>query len=214
MTPRPWVSTPELLALHGVRVCGVVEAEPLACRSALEPTVVHDVLLDAEARGWVSHVEFAGLGGWTMTAPGRAEDDRQLVEELTVAGARPAVEAGHRAFEGINGHLLAACTDWQLRPAGGDPLAENDHTDPQWDARVLAELAALHDPLTALVTTLSDALARFGGYHQWYAAALLRAQAGDGRFVAGIGVQSCHAVWMQLHEDLLSTLGLPRGAAS
>lgn len=214
MTERPWVSTPGLLVLHGVRVCGMVQAEPLARRSAVAPAVVHDLLLDAEARGWVSHVEFAGLGGWTMTGRGRAKDDRQFAEELTAAGARPAVEAAHRAFEQVNGRLLAACTDWQLRPAGGDPLAENDHTDPRWDARVLAELAALHDPLTALVTILSDALARFGGYHQWYAAALRRSQGGDGRFVAAIGAQSCHTVWMQLHEDLLSTLGLPRGAAS
>jgi len=28
--------------------------------------------------------------------------------------------------------------------------------------------------------------------------------------VAGASVDSCHTVWVQLHEDLLSTLGLDR----
>jgi hypothetical protein len=26
-----------------------------------------------------------------------------------------------------------------------------------------------------------------------------------------VGLDSCHVVWMELHEDLLGTLGLPRG---
>jgi hypothetical protein len=27
----------------------------------------------------------------------------------------------------------------------------------------------------------------------------------------GVGEDSCHLVWIQLHEDLLATLGLERG---
>jgi len=31
------------------------------------------------------------------------------------------------------------------------------------------------------------------------------------RWVDAIGIDSCHTVWFQLHEDLLATLGIPRG---
>ena len=34
---------------------------------------------------------------------------------------------------------------------------------------------------------------------------------GQNAWVDGVGVDSCHTVWMQLHEDLLATLGLDRG---
>jgi hypothetical protein len=30
--------------------------------------------------------------------------------------------------------------------------------------------------------------------------------------VAGTGIDSCHVVWMELHEDLISTLGIQRSA--
>jgi hypothetical protein len=28
--------------------------------------------------------------------------------------------------------------------------------------------------------------------------------------VTGVGIDSCHSVWMELHEDLLATLGMQR----
>jgi hypothetical protein len=34
---------------------------------------------------------------------------------------------------------------------------------------------------------------------------------GGSRWVDGVGIDSCHLVWMQLHEDLLATLGLNCG---
>ena len=54
-------------------------------------------------------------------------------------------------------------------------------------------------------------LARFDGYAQRYDAALTRAIRGQHHWVDGIAVDSCHLVWMQLHEDLIATLGLSRG---
>ena len=34
------------------------------------------------------------------------------------------------------------------------------------------------------------------------------------RLVAALVGDSCHIVWMRFHEDLLATLGLPRGPDS
>ncbi len=206
------MSFKELLVLHAVRLAGMADDAAVARRTGLDPHVVAELLRDDEAYGWVTRVEFAGTGGWTLTEAGRDRDAANLADELQATGGRSAVVAAHTAFEPLNARLVRACTDWQLRPADGDRFATNDHTDPAWDARVLAELAALDRELHCLVTELADTLARFAGYDDRFGQALTRARAGHREWVAGVGVPSCHAVWMELHEDLLSTLGIPRGA--
>ncbi|MFC3989337.1 helix-turn-helix domain-containing protein [Actinoplanes siamensis] len=205
-------SAPELSVLHAVRVSGVAADTVVARRAGIDPGTASELLRDFEAYGWVTYVEFGGTSGWTLTEAGRDRDSRNLAEELDRAGARNAVEQAHKEFEILNGRLVRACTDWQLRPAGDDRLAANDHSDPRWDGRVLDELTVIGAELTRLTGALAGVLARFGGYAERFGAALTRARAGDGQWVAGIGVASCHAVWMELHEDLLSTLGIVRGA--
>jgi hypothetical protein len=205
-------SQPELLVLHSVRIQGMADGGAVAGRFGLDEAGTHEILLDDEAYGWVSQAEFAGTRGWSMTERGRAEDDRRLAEELAQAGARSAVERVHERFGPLNARLLRACTDWQLRADGGERLTPNTHADPEWDARVLAELAALAAELAPLVAELSGALTRFEGYDTRFSAALARARSGQGEWVTGTGVASCHAVWMELHEDLLSTLGIDRSA--
>ncbi|QIS13863.1 transcriptional regulator [Nocardia arthritidis] len=207
-------SSPELLVLHAVRLIGMADDATIAEHTGLDPDEVSELLGDYQAYGWVTRAEFAGTGGWALTDRGRAEDTRRLVEELDKAGARTRLEAAHREFDAPNARLLRACTDWQLRPGAGGRLAANDHSDPDWDAHVLDELSAVADYSKQLIAKLSGELARFAGYDRRFGAALERARAGDERWVAGIGIDSCHVVWMQLHEDLLSTLGISRGAAT
>lgn len=204
-------SSPDLSVLHAVRVTGVADDAVIARRTGIDRDTTSELLGDFEAYGWVTHVEFGGASGWTMTERGRDEDSRKLSEELDHVGARATAEQAHKEFEILNGRLVRACTDWQLRPTAGDRLASNDHSDPQWDGRILAELTDLGGELAGLLSGLAARLARFGGYVDRFGAAVTRAGAGDVRWVAGIGVESCHAVWMELHEDLLSTLGIPRG---
>jgi hypothetical protein len=110
----------------------------------------------------------------------------------------------------LNARLVSACTDWQLRPTAEDRLAFNDHTDPAWDAGVLHELDTLNVALAPLVTRLTAALTRFAGYDIRFDAALQRAHAGQNEWVDRSGIDSCHRVWFQLHEDLVATLGIDR----
>ena len=205
-------SQPELLVLHSVRIQGMADDDAVAARFGLDEADTRETLLDDEAYGWVRQAAFAGTAGWSMTDRGRAEDDRRLAEELSDAGARPVVERVHEVFGPLNARLLQACTDWQLRPEAHDRLTPNTHTDPEWDAQVLGELAALDGELGPLVTELSSALARFEGYDTRFSAALGKARSGQGEWVAGTGIGSCHVVWMELHEDLISTLGIQRDA--
>ena len=55
-------------------------------------------------------------------------------------------------------------------------------------------------------------LHRFAGYPERYSAALDRVDRGERAWVAQPTIESCHTVWMELHEDLLATLGLERGS--
>ena len=38
-----------------------------------------------------------------------------------------------------------------------------------------------------------------------------RVERGERGWVDGVGLDSCHRVWFEVHEDLLATLGIPRG---
>jgi hypothetical protein len=204
-------SDPALLALRGVRLLGYASSGEVADRFGLERAVTDEHLLDAEARGWVRRSEFAGRSGWSITDRGRAENERQLAAELDAAGARTVAEAAHAAFLPLNRRFGPVCTRWQIRPGPGDPLAANDHTDWGWDSSVLRSLAALGDGLDRALAPLVAALPRFDGHVERYRAALRRVDRGERAWVDAPDRASCHLVWIQVHEDLLATLGIERG---
>ncbi|MFI7060830.1 transcriptional regulator [Kribbella sp. NPDC050124] len=201
-------STPELLTLHAVRLLGVANDEAVASRFALDPAVVKELLLDDQAFGWISWSAFAGIGGWSLTDSGRAENERALKAEL--GDGEATVRQVYAEFLPLNARLQTACTQWQLRPTADDPLAFNDHTDRAWDQQVLDELADLADHLDPLSNNLEAILDRFQGYHARFTAALDRARAGDPAWIDQTGVDSCHKVWFELHEDLIATLNESR----
>jgi hypothetical protein len=205
-------STPELLTLHAVRLKGLADEAEVASRFDLDRSESDELLLDYEAYGWVTRSDFAGTAGWSLTPAGRAEDERRLAAELQVTGATDTVHDAYRSFLPYNERLLKACTDWQLRPTAKDALASNDHTDIAWDQRVLAELATVGDELDRVAAGLTTRLERFAGYDGRYRAALTRALNGAPAWVARPRADSCHTVWMELHEDLLATLGIDRGS--
>lgn len=204
-------SSPDLLAFHGVRVLGSPGIDQLARRFHLEPSEVREALLDAQASGWVSRYDFFGQVTWSMTEAGRAEEERRLAAELETAAARETVVTVHRDFLPLNGQHGQACTDWQLRPTTWDPRAANDHTDLRWDSAVLDRLARIDAGLAGLCATLSAVLTRFDGYAEAHHEALSRVQRGDGAWLDAPDRASCQLVWIQFHEDLLATLGIPRG---
>jgi hypothetical protein len=187
------------------------DADGVASRFGLDRDQVSELLLDFAAYGWVYRAEFAGTGGWTLTDAGRLENERRLAGELVETGAGHAVAEVHAAFLPLNARFLTAVTRWQIRPLPGRPMAANDHTDFRWDERVLDELGALGRHLAPLCARLTDQLARFAGYAMRYGDALARAEAGARRWVDGVGIDSCHRVWFELHEDLIASLGIRRG---
>jgi hypothetical protein len=205
------LSAPDDLALHGVRVMGFPTTSRVAGRYGIDAGAVEDTLLDFEAGGWVRHLSFAGTSGWSLTDAGRTENERRLAAELDRAGAREVVTGVHAEFLPLNRRLGEACTNWQVRPARHDPMAFNDHTDWPWDERVLRTLTSIDRSFRPLCDRLAGSLARFDGYADLYSAALGRVDAGQRAWVDAHDRDSCHLVWIQFHEDLLATLGIPRG---
>src|SRR6478735_3411851 len=118
------------------------DAAAVARRTGLAREVAEELLLDDEARGWVSRVAFADLAGWSLTESGRLEGERRLAAELDRTGARPVVDEAHDTFVRLNQRFLSTLTRWQIRPQAWDQLAANDHDDPVWDGRVLDELTS------------------------------------------------------------------------
>ena len=206
-----FVSSADLLVLHGVRIKGMADTNAVSRRYSLDADTVDELLLDHESRGWVRRVGFADVSGWALTEPGREQDNRSLAVELAQAGVRDSVAQAHAAFVELNSRFLTAITNWQIRPIPGDPLAVNDHSDWRWDENVLKSLAGLSRSMRPIGDQLADDLSRFGGYPDRFGAALERVDRGQRNWVDGSRIDSCHTVWFELHEDLLSTLGLERG---
>ncbi len=206
-----FVSSAELLTLHGVRIMGMADTNAVSRRFSLDEDTVEELLLDHESVGWVRRVGFGDISGWALTEIGREQDNRLLAVELTNACARDSVARSHASFIELNSRFLRTITNWQIRPIPGDPLAVNNHSDWRWDENVRGSLAGLSRSLRPIGDRLADDLTRFTGYPDRFAAALERVDHGQRNWVDGSRIDSCHTVWFELHEDLLSTLGLERG---
>ena len=204
-------SATDLLVLHAVRLSGMADDHQVATRYGLERPATSELLLDLQAYGWVTRVDFAGTGGWTLTDTGRRRNEQQLAAELAAVRAAAVVAAVHRDFLPSNARLLRAARTGSCVRMRSDPLAPNRHDDPDWDARVIDDLTRIGDDLEELEPRLTSKLSRFAGYHARYTGALARVREGDTSWVTRVREDSCHTVWMELHEDLVATLGLQRG---
>ncbi len=200
-----------LLVIHGLRVLGGPSLAELADFYELDYRSVHEELAQARERGWATSSEFFGATSWYLSDTGRAHGERLTAAELDDTRQRAVVAQAHADFLPLNRRHGQACTDWQLRPTTADRLAENDHRDREWDARILAELDDIATQMYAVLTRLEEALPRFGVHEPRYREAMERVQAGESAWLNAPDRASCQIVWIQLHEDLLATLGIPRG---
>jgi DNA-binding MarR family transcriptional regulator len=196
--------------LHAVRLKGFAEPDSIAALWALDEAEVASTLTSLQEDGSVQRRD-GRVSGWSLTPEGRARHAEAVAEELAATGTRADIEAAYRRFLEVNPELLGTCTAWQLRQVDGGQ-AVNDHTDAAYDAGVIERLTALHGKAEPVVGDLAAALDRFARYPVRLAHALERIREGDVAWFTKPLLDSYHTVWFELHEDLLSTLGLQRGA--
>jgi len=208
MQNQPTGSEPteaELLALLGLRLQGFASADAVAEVAQLEVVRVEQVLHRGRDLGWVRYRE-GRMTGWSLTPTGRSEGERRLAAQLESRGCRGVVQGCYERFRSINVEVLEVCTDWQLR----DQATVNDHLDAAYDAAVIDRLATLHLRARRVCDELGAALERFGPYGDRLQGALARVRAGEHEWFTGVRIPSYHAVWFELHENLLATLGIDR----
>jgi DNA-binding MarR family transcriptional regulator len=196
--------------LHGVRLKGFAEASAIADLWRLDEGAVDAELKELADDGFVQRRE-GRVTGWSLTPDGRAQHAHLVAAELEDAGTRPQVEVAYRSFREVNPELLATCTAWQLR-ATETGQSVNDHLDPAYDGSVVQRLAGVHERIEPVLEALGAALWRFGRYPERLANAVRRVQLGESEWFTKPLLDSYHTVWFELHEDLLATLGLQRGA--
>ena len=201
-------SAPRLLALHALKLKGFADVVPLARAAGLTPEALSPLLAELSGQGMVSRRE-GRLPGWSLTPAGRAEHERLVAVDVDDSGRRSDIDDCYRRFLVANGEVLEACTAWQLKLAEGIRIV-NDHQDPDYDGEILARLSAQHAAALPICADLADALVRFGPYGPRLQRAIDRVAAGDADWFTRPVIDSYHTVWFELHEDLLSSLGIER----
>jgi hypothetical protein len=202
------VSEIELLALHGLAVkkaggpaavAAVVDGDEAALEAALEQAVA-----DGKAAG--------ARGTFMVTPAGRSWLLEQYPQAFAGFRADPAADDAYGRFERINRRLLALFTDWQMVDAAGGRVA-NDHSDPDYDRRIVDRLGDQHERATRVLDDLAALEARLAAYGRRLESAYDRVLAGEHDYVSGVRIDSYHTVWFELHEDLLRMLGREREEA-
>jgi DNA-binding MarR family transcriptional regulator len=202
-------SNTRLLVLHWLRLKGHASAAALAESAEIATAEVESWLARLAADGLVVHRDVPE--GWALTPAGRAEHARLVGREIDVVGVRPAIEGAYQRFRALNGSVLDACSRWQVREVAGVAV-RNDHRDPDYDARVVGDLAALHSRVEPVCDDLAGALERYRPYGDQLSRAVAKVEAGERDWFTKPRLASYHTVWFELHEDLLTTLGLDRTA--
>ena len=169
-------------------------------------------MLDALVGEGLATYRDGRLSGFSLTKTGRERHAELLAAELDEAGARSAVDDAYRRFLALNADLLAICTAWQLRDVDGESIAQRPQrrrprrrgggaaqrpprrcrADLRRPDRVARSLRWLRRPRSRMRST--------------------RVVAGDGDWFTKPMIPSYHTVWFEMHEDLLSTLGIERGS--
>jgi predicted ArsR family transcriptional regulator len=203
-------SDPRLLVMHGLRLKGFGEAAAIGEAVGVSEADAKPLLDELVGAGLATYRD-GRLSGFALTKQGREAHGADLARELEAAGARAAVEDAYSRFLHLNQPLLAICTAWQLRDADGEAVV-NDHTDSAYDAGVVDQLSALHAEVVPICADHGAALDRFGTYGPRLSHAQQQVVAGDGDWFTKPMIPSYHTVWFEMHEDLLSTLGIERGS--
>lgn len=201
-------SEPRLLVLHGLRLKAFADPAALSPATGLDVGHVMESLAELGKEGLVARRE-GRVSGWSLTQAGREVHIDLLQEELVAAGCHDLIAASYGRFRALNGELLSTCTAWQLQEVDSRQVA-NDHRNADYDAGVIARLSAVNAAVQPVCADLGEPMGRFLPYSGRLQGALDRVVAGELDWFTKPLIDSYHAVWFELHEDLLVTLGIER----
>ncbi|MGA5544947.1 PEP-utilizing enzyme [Mycobacterium sp. NPDC051198] len=198
--------------LHVPLVKGMASAKVISSATGLTLSVVRDVLSRAKADG-LAKSRKGRLAGWILTPAGRQTHAVLLAKHIAALGCRADVEEAYKAFLALNQPFKEICTAWQLRPDGDGAPQINDHSDSAYDAAVIGRLSVFNEEALAMTAMFPSALPHLSRYAPRLEHAWRRVSDGEHSAFAAPLDGSYHDVWMELHQDLMATLGRERSSA-
>jgi hypothetical protein len=148
-------------------------------------------------------------GKYALTPPARMALESDYSRLYADLRANPQFKAGYEGFERINGALKQLITEWQTIVVGGERIP-NDHSDKEYDRKMIDHLGDLHERAETVLDQLAGALPRMRIYREKLLAALEKAEDGTIAWVSDAKIESYHTLWFELHEDLLRLMGRER----
>jgi hypothetical protein len=197
------VSDHRFQVLHALRIKGFAKSDVLSDLSGLHVAKVDEHLADLQGAELVLFREARAL--WQLSPKGREHHGQQLAADVGQAGFRDALEAPYENFLKLNEEFKALCGDWQLRDG-----THNDHSDEAYDAAVIARLLDLDRRAQPIVAAWGGNVVRFSPYAPRLAEASVKVAGGTNQLFTGVMCGSYHDIWMELHEDLILSLGIDR----
>jgi hypothetical protein len=190
----------ELAVLQGLRMKGRAAASLLA-----EITGLSRMELDGVLEAAIDTDLVVGRGSaFRLTVSGRKRLDELLAAERRRIDLA-ALKTVYPAFTIVNAELKETIAAWQLRD--GVP---NDHSDTAYDAAAIARLMALNCEAASVFGAITAVVPRLTRYVARLEIARARIATRDYSYVVAPTVDSYHQVWFELHEELITLLGLSR----
>jgi DNA-binding MarR family transcriptional regulator len=146
-----------------------------------------------------------------ISPSGRARLETLLAEERKDVDSA-AIAAAYHDFRAVNTDFKSLVTDWQLK--GGPKGKPNAHDNAEYDAAVLARLDDVHSRVVPIIGAAATQLPRLNAYSSKLLVALGKVKNGETAWLARPLIDSYHTVWFELHEELISAVGLTREEAA
>jgi hypothetical protein len=193
------------LVMHCIAVKKHTDARAIAEFTGLPDGTVAGLLADGVRGGRVVEAQ----GKYLLAPLARVALDGQYAAQCAPLRASADFMSAYESFERINVTLKALITDWQTIETGGARVT-NDHSDREYDLRIVDRLGELHERAEAVLARLSREVPRFAYYARALQVALERAEDGAVEWISDARLQSYHTTWFELHEDLLRLAGRQR----
>lgn len=191
----------EIRVLRVTQLKGRPVADDIIAATALVPEAAQDLLDQLTEAGYVAETN----GRYKLTQDGKARLEGLLADERAGIDGDAILTAYHE-FDGFNAEFKQLVTDWQLV----DGTTPNDHSDSEYDAKIVSRLADLHERFLPFMTRLVAVAPRLAAYPDRFSRALSKVQGGDHSWLAKPLADSYHTVWFELHEDLIGLANLSR----
>ena len=194
------------LSLHGLTLKQLANAEQLETILEQDTATVSAHLEAAVGAGYA----MAARGAYMITPAGREHLDATYPIAFADQRTNPELVATLADFEqGINKQMLALMTSWQTVTVDGTQQP-NDHSDADYDAKVVDKLARLHERAESVLAPFVGADPLTKRFVSRLDGALQQVDRGDHDYVSNVRLDSYHTVWYQMHEHLLRMMGEER----